>query len=45
MSFAQPRKAKMMTTKGTIEKRTPASLGELAKLETIAYRMAVSALG
>jgi hypothetical protein len=36
MSLAQPRTVKMMTTKGTMEKRTPASLGELAKLETMA---------
>lgn len=36
MSFAQPRKAKIMTTKGTIENNTPARRGEFAKDEEVA---------
>jgi hypothetical protein len=37
ISLAQPRKTKMITTKGTMENNTPARRGEFAKLEVIAY--------
>jgi hypothetical protein len=42
MSFAQPRKPKMRTTKGMTANRTPASLGEFAKLDVMAYQSILS---